>query len=498
MKRTLLLICMLVITGMMMAQNMVSNPGFENWTNGLPDSWVGEKTNIGNSNIIQYTANPHTGTSACQLVNETTSHKRFTTGAIALVAEQEYVITFWVRGAGEIRTGLFDATTGDYGYTDYNEYIVVNSAEWSQQTQTITSGGTVSNGEFIFSVRNTVAGNDHLVIDDVEITGGVVVLTANFSATPRVASPGATIQCTDLSSGNPTAWEWEISGPETLTSTEQNPAFTLNMAGLYNVSLTVSNGSETNTKVETGYISIANFLVNQDWNDLQWKGWTQVSVAGEQVWTISEIYGIDDSPCIKMSGYSGAPIVNEDWLISPSFNLNNNENVMLSFENAYKYEGIMLQAFISNDYDGDPENATWQELQFTPSTGNFAWTNSGNINLDQFEGDNCFIGFKYTCDASAAATWELDNIIISTASVAIAETNAVDFQLAPNPCNGQFNITIAEKANVSVFNVLGQMIHHQPIEGTSSIQLGHVDAGIYLVKIQTNTGATSTQKIIVR
>lgn len=498
MKKYFLLFVMLVITGMMMAQNMVTNPSFENWTGGKPDGWFGEKTNITAASVVQYSTNVHSGASACQLINDASGHKRFTTGAIALEAGQEYVITFWVRGAGDIRTGLYDATTGDHGYTDYNEYITVNSAEWTQHTQTVTSGGTVSNGEFIFSLRNTVAGSDHLQIDDVEITGGVVVLTANFTASSTVASPGTTIQFNDLSSGNPTSWSWEITGAETMTSTNQNPSFTFNTAGTYTVALTVSNGTETNTKTENDYITIANFLINQDWNDLQWKGWSQVSVIGEQVWTISEIYGIDDSPCVKMTGYAGAAVANEDWLISPAFNLDANENVVLSFYTAYKYDGNPMQAFISNDYDGDPESAAWQELQFTPSTGNFAWTNSGNINLNQFSGENCFIGFKYTCNDAAASTWEIDNITIATTTVAIAENEKIDFQLSPNPCNGQFSIKMDDEAHVSVYSILGQLIHQQTIDGDATINLGNVVSGIYIVKIQTESGAVATRKVIVK
>lgn len=498
MKRVFLLLSMLVFTGILMAQNMVTNPGFENWTNNLPDGWFGSKSNITSSSVVQYTANSHAGSSACQLVNATSTHKRFTTGTIALEAGQDYDITFWVRGAGEIRTGLYDATTGTYGYTDYNEYITVNSTNWVQYYQTVTSAGTVNDGEFIFSVRNTIEASDHIQIDDVEITGGIVVLTANFSANPTVAAPGTTIQFTDLSSGSPTSWSWSITGAETMTSTQQNPSFVFNLAGVYDVSLTVSNGTETDTKTETNYISIANFLVNQDWNNLTWKGWSQVSVIGEQVWSISETYGIDNTPCIKMSGYSSAAFANEDWLISPSFNLNNNDNVLLSFYSAYKYSGNPLYVYFSNDYDGDPESATWQELQYTPSAGNFEWTHSGNINLDQFSGDNCYIGFKYTCTDVEASTWEIDNITISTSSVAIAEHQSVDFTISPNPSNGQFNIKMEGKAQVSVYSILGQVILQQNIDGNTTIQLGKVTPGTYLVKLQSEQGAIATRKIIIR
>ena len=167
--RRLIVLTVIIIIGLCslaFAQNMVSNPGFENWTGGVPDGWYGVKSNIGEDNVIQYTASVHSGSSACQLINIESSHKRFTTQALTIVDETEYTITFWVRGHGEIRTGLY----GGGSSWIYNDYISVNSTDWSQKTQTITATQSTDEAEFIFSLRNTNEDLDHLQIDDVEIT----------------------------------------------------------------------------------------------------------------------------------------------------------------------------------------------------------------------------------------------------------------------------------------------------------------------------------------
>ena len=75
------------------------------------------------------------------------------------------------------------------------------------------------------------------------------------------------------------------------------------------------------------------------------------------------------------------------------------------------YTGPDLQLFFSNDYDGnDPSEATWTELEFEKSSGSYAWTESGVIELNDFGGTNCYIGFKYTSTETQAAAWEVDDI----------------------------------------------------------------------------------------
>ena len=173
------------------------NGSFEDWTDGKPDCWFGEKTNIAASNIAQYSTSAQEGNFAVQLTNAGTSHKRFTTQAVSIVSGTTYSITFWVRGQGDIRTGLFDDRAASSGYF-YNEYITVNSTTWTQQTQTIETESTISYAEFIFSVRNTVEGNDHLQIDNVSITSGGV-------ATPVLTVSPSSLAFGDVATGTTSA-----------------------------------------------------------------------------------------------------------------------------------------------------------------------------------------------------------------------------------------------------------------------------------------------------
>ena len=67
---------------------------------------------------------------------------------------------------------------------------------------------------------------------------------ASFAETPSTPTAGQSVQFTDTTSGNPTAWSWNFGDGS--TSTVQNPTHTYTAAGPFTVSLTASNSSGSN------------------------------------------------------------------------------------------------------------------------------------------------------------------------------------------------------------------------------------------------------------
>ena len=78
--------------------------------------------------------------------------------------------------------------------------------------------------------------------------------SANFSASPLSGCTPLAVTFTDLSTGSPTSWQWDL-GNGTL-STQQNPTTTYFNSGLYTISLTVTNASGSNTFSRTQYIKV--------------------------------------------------------------------------------------------------------------------------------------------------------------------------------------------------------------------------------------------------
>ncbi len=88
------------------------------------------------------------------------------------------------------------------------------------------------------------------------------IIDAEFVADVPVASSiPHTVQFTDQTSLNPTAWHWDFGDGN--TSEDQNPEHTYTDAGYFTVSLTASNGLETNTETKKNYIQLAVTGINE-------------------------------------------------------------------------------------------------------------------------------------------------------------------------------------------------------------------------------------------
>ena len=77
---------------------------------------------------------------------------------------------------------------------------------------------------------------------------------ANFSANVTSGCSPIVVQFTDLSTGNPTSWNWDLGNGT--TATVQNPSTTYINPGTYTVSLTAANASGSNNKTVVGYITV--------------------------------------------------------------------------------------------------------------------------------------------------------------------------------------------------------------------------------------------------
>ncbi|MEQ8903748.1 PKD domain-containing protein [Ekhidna sp.] len=81
-------------------------------------------------------------------------------------------------------------------------------------------------------------------------------LDARFSADKTIVDIGEQVQFTDESTGNPSTWQWEFPGGTPETSTEQNPIVTYSEEGFKSITLTVSNGTETDIVEKLDYIEV--------------------------------------------------------------------------------------------------------------------------------------------------------------------------------------------------------------------------------------------------
>lgn len=189
MKKTITLFVSLFVFAALVSNAQITNGGFESWSSTNPDGWGGSKTATSGLTITKNTTDVHGGVNACGLTNTTTSHKRFTTTACTVTNGTAYEISFWVKGTGDVRTGMYTGVNaGTSGYLTYNSYVATTSS-WAQVTQTLVADGDVDTAQFIISV----GASGDIIIDDVNVTVGTVedvsIYDIQYSTTSPYDSP---------------------------------------------------------------------------------------------------------------------------------------------------------------------------------------------------------------------------------------------------------------------------------------------------------------------
>lgn len=232
--------------------------------------------------------------------------------------------------------------------------------------------------------------------------------------------------------------------------------------------------------------------------------WTQFSVIGSQVWTWSEIFGVNDGPCAKMTGYEGAPFENEDWLISPALNLTNYTLESFVFQSAKNYTGNPMEVFVSSNYSGsgDPTAATWTALTATLSAGSWAWTSSGYIDISGY-GENIYLAFKFTSSATESATWEVDEIqVLGKMGTGVPEVKPATTRVYPSPAINEVHVVFngTGSGRVTVYDLTGAVVLRSGINaGDNTLNIRELNSGLYLVKIEGEGSDLSfTHKLLVR
>ena len=158
------------------------------------------------------------------------------------------------------------------------------------------------------------------------------------------------------------------------------------MIGSHSAVLTISGGgiSTVSVNLTATAVDCQNLAFSAPFSSTM-NPFTQYSVSGEQVWSwVSAAYGV------AMTGYANSTNnVNEDWLISPSLNLSNYNNVVLTFEHTINKGTVAnMQTentlWVSTDYNsGNPNAATWTQLTIPayPAGNNWTFVNSDNISI---------------------------------------------------------------------------------------------------------------------
>jgi PKD repeat protein len=111
----------------------------------------------------------------------------------------------------------------------------------------------------MYTVTLTVSNDCGIVTSTQQVTVAVSVApVAAFSADILSGCAPMTVNFTDQSSANPTAWLWIFEGGNPASSTGENPQVLYEMPGTYAVTLTATNGVGENTVTQNAFIVVTN------------------------------------------------------------------------------------------------------------------------------------------------------------------------------------------------------------------------------------------------
>jgi PKD repeat protein len=160
---------------------------------------------------------------------------------------------------GEVYYSLNSGNTWTKITTPISNYF--NQGGWTYQNITLPVFANQPALRFGFRFVNqlTLAASDPgFAIDEIRITGiqNIVIPVANFTSNIQTFCEESCVNFFDLSTNNPTSWQWSFPGGIPSTSTQQNPFICYSAPGSYDVTLVACNSNGCDTLTIPGFIVV--------------------------------------------------------------------------------------------------------------------------------------------------------------------------------------------------------------------------------------------------
>jgi PKD repeat protein len=349
----------------------------------------------------------------------------------------------------------------------------------------------------------------------------------------KTVCEGGTITFNDKSyNGVVTNRLWTFAGGTPATDTSANPIVTYDTAGVYDVSLTVSNanGSSTKTLTQRVYVFPAGNGVYQPIYNMSFEDVNQfnndIILLNEdndtRKWNRVTNTGYNSSSCLKLDNASTPSTGFKDVILTPSFNLQGVTNIKVKFDYSFITKNSSnedkLQFLVSNNC-GQTWIPRWSAsgtaLAYTTSTQGTPFTPA---NTSQWKSQTISIPASY---AQANTRFKLEftsgggnNIYIDNINVdgilAISEINSLQpeaLKIFPNPTNGYAQIVFSAaksmRGSISITDVIGKEIFSIQdmsfMEGENKINLLPAyfnSEGLYFITLKTDQGKLIKKFII--
>ncbi len=329
-------------------------------------------------------------------------------------------------------------------------------------------------------------------------------------------------------------WSWQFPGGSPATSTLRNPRVVYQVAGEYDVILTVTNPQGSSTKIVENMVKVENAIVNEGPIINDFSGglgdltiinpdngitWTPINLTtcdpeGDTAYYVDNFnystYGQDEialpinldltqvvDPILKFR-VSYAPYYDVNAFIDSLKVLISND-CGSSFKTIFRSGGEAL----STTTDGIGPNGLYETAPYAPRNCN-EWREI-NLDLSAFEGQ--YVTIKILNQSGYGNNMYLDDLALIgdfMVSTQVPE-NSTSLSLQPNPTHGQTFVKghsiQAEHLVFTLYNVTGQRIWDRAQNFTTGtwevlIPTGSLPSGIYFVNVMNDSGWQWIRKVI--
>jgi PKD repeat protein len=299
-----------------------------------------------------------------------------------------------------------------YGYDNTGSVVYIHDT-WDYSSHMMVWGGSY-------------AGMAQYGVSVVHLAPPVETIIANFSVSDAEPVINTTVNLVDLSYGNPTSWNWNIT-PGTFiyiggtSSSSEYPQVQFTAGGSYSISLTVSDGIDQDSETRANCIgaidcNTLSLPFTEDFSDGELpKCWSVVDHQGNgQVWqfnnpggwTINTTTASNGFAILDSDHYGDGNSQNAD-LVTPVLNLSQFTGITLSFQHYFR-EWSGSSATLSCSING---GSSWTVMHtWTTETAN-PEIFSQNITAQVAGHPN--VRFKWNYTGSWGYYWAVDDISIT-------------------------------------------------------------------------------------
>jgi PKD repeat protein len=378
------------------------------------------------------------------------------------------------------------------------------------------------------ALNSSVANRNNLWTPANLITTGVTEDTnylcqAALKATQRAICAGESITFSDLSFHGVSARSWTFQGGDISTSADSSTTVTYNTPGIYDVSLSISNGVNSIDTLLTNFIQVfddqpVNTNLIENFEDIlvfeeQWyPDYSDNPTGFERI-----NYGKGSSSSIFVDNFNG-PQITKYTLSSQPFDASQYTEFALTFDYAYAKMSTSINEDIQIQISKDC-GLTWQtkrkinlfidysiesDGEFFPSHDSL-WINvERNFPLGSYNVNNLMVRFLFS--ANNGNNVFIDNINFSDISeLSLAsETVKEKLHIYPNPASEIVTVEVNQDlldGQIKLFDVFGKCVLNKTIKHQEKvlIDLSIFTEGAYFLSYSSNNSKTnySVQKIII-